>query len=430
MAGAGTVDAQARRNAAIEAYHRGEKTALSQITNALKQTPNDGGLLISEAALRLSRGDSDALSRMERMIARAPDWVDGQVALARFRWESGDTETHLSGIETALSQLPRHAGLWKSYISLLAGSGKLIEAADAARAAREKGFDLPMLRLIEAMHSGAGGDLDRADALLAVLPRELPDLPQQMARHRLRNGEPDQAVAELDEARRRHPDDIANWALTELAWRLTDDGRHDWLIGQGTLAGPLELKLSDADLSALADCLRDLHASGAAPIGQSVRSGTQTRGDIFKRIEPPIADLRERLGDAVAEFWRGLPQIDPSHPLLRHRDAAPRFVTGWSIRILGGGFHVSHIHPGGVLSSAFYVTVPDALDAEAREGWIELGRPPVDLRLDLAPLTAFAPKPGRLVLFPSYLYHGTRPFPAGERMSVAFDIAPAGKVSS
>lgn len=430
MAGAGTKDAQARRNAAIEAYHCGDANALSLIAAALDENAHDGGLLISEAALRLSRGDPDALSRMERMVAGAPDWVDGQVALAGFRWECGDSEGYLSTIEMALARLPRHAGLWKSYIGLLAGSGRLIDAADAARAARHKGFDLPMLRLIEAMHSSAAGDLDRAETLLAGLPRELPDLPQQLARHLLRKGEADAAVAELDEARRRHPDDVSNWALTEVAWRMTTDKRHAWLVGGGALAGPLNLDMSMDALSELAETLRDLHASGSAPIGQSVRSGTQTRGDLFKRIEPTIADLQHRLAEAVQRFWQSLPPQDASHPLLRHRDAVPEFVTGWSIRIAGGGFHVSHVHPGGVLSSAFYVAVPDTLDAESREGWIELGRPPADLQLDLVPLATFEPQPARLVLFPSYLYHGTRPFPDGERMSVAFDIAPAGKVPS
>ncbi|MDQ3144496.1 MAG: 2OG-Fe(II) oxygenase family protein [Pseudomonadota bacterium] len=41
--------------------------------------------------------------------------------------------------------------------------------------------------------------------------------------------------------------------------------------------------------------------------------------------------------------------------------------------------------------------------------------------LELEPIAAIAPAPGTLVLFPSFLYHGTRPFPAGERLSVAFD---------
>ncbi|QLC21121.1 hypothetical protein HFP51_02320 [Parasphingopyxis sp. CP4] len=425
MAESGSSDAQAQRNAAISAYHRGDADALALVSAALKNNPNDGGLLISEAALRLSRHESEPLARLEDILGRAPDWVDGHVALAGFRWEMGDTEGYLGEIEAALHKLPRHAGLWKNYISLLAGSGKLLAAADAAQTARETGFDMPMLRLIEAMHTGAGGDLGRASALFKDLPRELPDLPQQLARHRLRTGDLDAAIVELDEARSRHPDDVSNWALTEIAWRLAEDPRHDWLVGDGALFGPADLEMSETELADLADLLRDLHASGSAPIGQSVRSGTQTRGNIFKRIERPIQNLRGRLAVAVSEFWKALPARDDAHPLLRHRDAKPTFVTGWSIRIMGGGFHVSHVHPAGVLSSAFYAAVPDALDPERQEGWIELGRPPEDLKIDLEPLATIAPRPGRLVLFPSYLYHGTRAFPAGERMSVAFDIAPS-----
>jgi hypothetical protein len=36
------------------------------------------------------------------------------------------------------------------------------------------------------------------------------------------------------------------------------------------------------------------------------------------------------------------------------------------------------------------------------------------------------PRPGRLVLFPSYMWHGTVPFTTAERrMTIAFDIVPA-----
>ena len=40
------------------------------------------------------------------------------------------------------------------------------------------------------------------------------------------------------------------------------------------------------------------------------------------------------------------------------------------------------------------------------------------------PLHLIAPRPGRLVLFPSFLHHGTRAFAAGERLTVAFDVNP------
>ena len=42
------------------------------------------------------------------------------------------------------------------------------------------------------------------------------------------------------------------------------------------------------------------------------------------------------------------------------------------------------------------------------------------------PEYAVRPEPGRLVLFPSYLWHGTAPFETDEsRLTIAFDVLPA-----
>ncbi|MFZ4748450.1 MAG: putative 2OG-Fe(II) oxygenase, partial [Sphingomonas sp.] len=53
------------------------------------------------------------------------------------------------------------------------------------------------------------------------------------------------------------------------------------------------------------------------------------------------------------------------------------------------------------------------------------------LGLDLPPRRVVAPLPGKLVLFPSYFWHGTLPFTsAAPRLTVAFDAvsvdSPAG----
>ena len=79
-----------------------------------------------------------------------------------------------------------------------------------------------------------------------------------------------------------------------------------------------------------------------------------------------------------------------------------------------------------MLSSACYISLPGTTAAfrERREGWLELGRPPSELGLALEPLAVIRPEPGLLALFPSYLFHGTRPFADGERLTVAFDAAP------
>jgi len=98
----------------------------------------------------------------------------------------------------------------------------------------------------------------------------------------------------------------------------------------------------------------------------------------------------------------------------------------WSVRLVKGGSHVNHIHPEGWISSAFYVVVPPSVRAESNSeaGWITFGAPyfPVE---GLAPERSVCPKPGRLVLFPSYMWHGVNAFTdEAERISVAFDLVP------
>jgi len=115
---------------------------------------------------------------------------------------------------------------------------------------------------------------------------------------------------------------------------------------------------------------------------------------------------------------------DARHPQLSlPRDQPVRFAGSWSVRLTGGGHHVDHVHPAGWFSSAFYVALPEAgLGGDGKAGWLTLGEAN-ELGLSLPPIAAIEPKPGRLVLFPSTMWHGTRKFPAGERLTVAFDVA-------
>jgi hypothetical protein len=77
----------------------------------------------------------------------------------------------------------------------------------------------------------------------------------------------------------------------------------------------------------------------------------------------------------------------------------------------------------GWLSSALYIVLPPDLGGEEHAGWLTLGEPQVQLGIDLPPRRMVEPKPGRLALFPSWMWHGTRPFGQGERVTVAFDVA-------
>ena len=117
--------------------------------------------------------------------------------------------------------------------------------------------------------------------------------------------------------------------------------------------------------------------------------------------------------------------MDENHPVLSQPRGPFRFTGSWSVRLTDSGFHVNHIHNQGWISSALYVALPDSIGDEAsQDGWLALGEPPAEFGFDLPPIKLVEPKPGRLALFPSIMWHGTRPFAAGERLTVAFDVAP------
>ena len=59
------------------------------------------------------------------------------------------------------------------------------------------------------------------------------------------------------------------------------------------------------------------------------------------------------------------------------------------------------------------------------EGWLKFGEPGVVTNPPLGPEHFVKPKAGDLVLFPSYMWHGTVPFGGDEpRLTVAFDVLP------
>jgi len=138
-----------------------------------------------------------------------------------------------------------------------------------------------------------------------------------------------------------------------------------------------------------------------------------------------VEKLRARIEEAVTSFVAALP-ADEKHPFLSRRRNQFRYAGAWSSLLRDRGFHVNHLHPMGWISSCYYVTVPEETkDTKARNGWIKFGEPGLNEPLDIAIRRAVQPVPGRLVLFPSYMWHGTIPFhSASARTTIAFDAVP------
>jgi hypothetical protein len=287
--------------------------------------------------------------------------------------------------------------------------------------ARARLGDRIELDAAEAHIATESGANDHAQALFSRLADLAdPGVALSEIRHCLRTGRVDRAE------KRAHgllggPAARAAWPYMGTIWRLLGDPRAAWLDGDPPFVRHFDLPLSHTELDQLATMLRRLHLSTHAPPEQSLRGGTQTQGHLFLRTEPQLLAIRAHIVDAVRAYVDALPAHVEGHPLLGTLRGAVHFEGAWSVRLGAQGFHVVHTHPVGWISSALYVALPDDLGA-APAGWLELGAPPPDLRLDLAPYLRIEPKPGRLALFPSTMWHGTVPFDDGERLTIAFDI--------
>jgi hypothetical protein len=139
-----------------------------------------------------------------------------------------------------------------------------------------------------------------------------------------------------------------------------------------------------------------------------------------------VTKLKNRIDEAVARYIAELGD-GPDHPLLSRRSKSFRYSGSWSSRLQDSGFHVNHFHPDGWISSCYYVSLPEVVaDGTGKQGWIKFGEPALDLVLKHPVRRTIQPRPGRLVLFPSYIWHGTVPFhEKTARTTIAFDIVPA-----
>jgi tetratricopeptide (TPR) repeat protein len=225
------------------------------------------------------------------------------------------------------------------------------------------------------------------------------------------------------------PFDQTCLAMLGTAWRLKADMRDDELNGYDRLIQVFDLEAPDG-FSGMEDFNAELatHLDGAHPgtreyLEQSLRGGTQTEGFLFASGNTLIRKLKARIDEAVGAYIARL-GADEHHPLTARRRDSFGYCGAWSSRMNDSGFHVNHIHPQGWISSCYYVAVPEVTkDQTARQGWIKFGEPAA--QTGLKERRAVQPVAGRLVLFPSYMWHGTIAFAEKSvRTTIAFDAVP------
>lgn len=403
------------------------RPAVELFRKARRVDPADKTAIAGEAAAFLAEGDTGSASKLLlETLADEPGWNEGLRLLAQIRWQSGEGEDFTRGYRDALAREPRNHSLWCDYAIATARALGHDKALPIFAEARRVAGDDPYLDNLEANSLCELGEMERAGQLYeSLIEVDHPSYRLPLVRYylKVRNFEAarDYGLALVEQGQ--GPD---AWPYVSIAWRMLEDPRWLWLEGDRDLPGTFDLEALVPELPALAARLRELHRWQTHPFDQSLRGGTQTDGILFGRDDPEIRSMVGHIRRAVGEYIGALPPADAEHPVLSQRRGDFRFTGSWSVRLTGSGFHVNHVHNQGWISSALYVALPDNVgDGEqSHDGWLALGEPPAEFGLDLAPLELVRPVPGRLALFPSIMWHGTRPFGAGERMTVAFDVAP------
>jgi tetratricopeptide (TPR) repeat protein len=389
----------------------------------------------AEASAHLDCGRPEqALQIVRRLTAAAPSYAPGQSMLARLLWEHGAAlapgEEPSAMLRAAVAQQPDNHALRLELSRFLIDARAPTDAVEHLKVLRAAS-DEPALVALQARALELLDDREGAQQLFdSTYSRMSGDIQytNMHVRHLLKSGAADLAAQRSLEVLQREPFNQLALAQLGIAWRLSGDAREHWLCDYERFVFEAPLEVEHSFLDELQSTLTALHTAQREPVDQSLRGGTQTAGVLFGRREPVIRALRDACSNAVARYLATLPQ-DDQHPFLRRKSPRIRFAGSWSVRLRSSGRHANHFHQEGWISSAFYVQLPPTMLDEKSgrtDGWIQFGAPPEELGLNLPPRRMVQPRVGRLVLFPSYFWHGTVPFEdTMPRMTVAFDAVPA-----
>jgi uncharacterized protein (TIGR02466 family) len=380
--------------------------------------------------------EQEALDELFALTQEFPNLLGEHYEHSSRAWSTGRKDQYLktySALRARNLMTPDH---YTTAANLLIRAEKIDAAIELMQEALQEYPDHSDVLCLMGTSLSHTPDLDGAvrffEASLRADPRNILTL-QNYGYMNLGIREPGRAIPLFDAMLEVDPRNQLALAGIGLAYRETGDARSERLFDYHRFVRPFEVRLPSGFASvqafnaALAEELTALHTQKIAPVDQTLRGGTQTPGNLFARRRGAVAALHDTLDLTIRDYLAELPD-DPSHPFLSRKTRDFRFSGSWSCKLTDGGFHTNHVHNMGWISSAYYVQVPSetAEQPGQKQGWISFGQSNLKSGPGDLPEHFVQPVVGRLVLFPSYFWHGTLPFESGTaRMTVAFDAVPS-----
>lgn len=374
----------------------------------------------------------EAQAAYRQVIARRPGNSEAHMELAQLIWmRTGDTKAALADLETAIAANPAatilrvmkaeilgQMGETKAQYALLADileetRGDAEIARFAARAALTLEDFETALPLARRAAEARPGDVRAQICLIEAL---------------LAHGEHERAEAVVNTLLAREPLNQHFIALQATIWRLRGDDRYRDLYDYDAFVRPVQLT-APKGWDSLESYLRDLgeeldraHRFTEHPFFQSARHGSQI-ASIEHGEGPAMRAYAEAARAPLREHLRELGS-GPG-PMRGRNEGGVRLLGAWSMKLGHKGFHVNHVHPAGWISSACHIRPPADDPDHPKAGWLKLGEPGCITLPALEPEHYVKPQAGVMVIFPSYMWHGTVRFHAGPpRVTIAADFGP------
>lgn len=443
--------------------------ARAAYARALALEPNDVEVLLNLGTLHREFSHLDASADAFRQVIRIlPGLAAGHAALGVTLYESGDAEAAVESLTKAIELDPLYREAHENLKKIRWFRGEHERVDDSFRDACERMPDsaraftnLGVALLASQKYADAEKALARATRLqpglgeahdaLGQVYRFLGRLEQSLAAHEkavscapgnalfreefgaslILAGNYHRAVSELRTGHTLHPrrSSILGY-LTIALNELGDPGvhalvDHDRFVRVASIDVPDGYENLEAFNSELHAELEKQHRNPYHPMDQTMRGGTQTPNNLFQNPTGLVRILKEQITRTIERYIDEL-ESDPDHPFLRFINRDFVFTGVWSTILQESGFDYSHLHNEGWMSGTYYAKVPefDEEQMNAHEGCIQFGEPSTMYASERnATCRIIPPKVGSMVLFPSYYWHGVRPFGRnGVRHSISYDL--------
>jgi Flp pilus assembly protein TadD len=407
------------------------KEALDIYEKLARQELDSAELTLNFArALYADGRKKDAEAVAERGVELWPGATALHAVLARMRWLRGEGENCTAVTEAAIAKRPRDLSLRLACADALHRGKHHQKALAVLDEAIKLAPDAPALLTAMAI---VLDELDRPLDALRVLRRAAEMSPDPRTGRRnllttlLRAGQPEEALKIARELGAEDPHEQFLIAVECTAMRMLGDPDYqrycdyERLVRTYQISPPKGFFTAEEFNATVSDLLRAQHRTNSHPLDQNLHNGTQTGRSMLTLEDVNVKAFMVAVDGAVRDYIKGLNKDDLA---ARRRGKHYRYGSLWSTRLTQEGYLPNHVHDRGWISSAYYAAIlPAERPKDPRNGWLKFGepnRPPAGC----GPEKLIEPRTGLLVLFPSYMWHGTIPFEGSERLSAAFDVQP------